>query len=299
MDIDVLEILSPPQRGRFEASTGLIKAPATLILPPEGRGFKRTLEESEMVVVFLHGLGGGRWSWGLHGEASAPEGIASQVMRSLWERGKKAVGLALAGLGNDGSELSPHSQEGITPGHYAQQLEETLRALGLWDGKRIVVIGHSIGAAAAWEFGSLTAKRSLKGKLPRLAVIALSPARAITESRLFTFGCHLSAAAINAGRWLSTPLQPLMRPLRQRMAALAASLKGLAQQGDLTDTLLEIEGVVLVGERDWVVRRGLPGALRKARSRWPVTILPGVGHDLLALPTIGLILAAQITKFFG
>lgn len=94
-------------------------------------------------------LGWRRWSWGVSRGANDPKGLAAQVLHPLWHHGRKAVGLALASLGQDGSLLSPAFQHGSTPQNYAHQLEETLRYLGLVEAKKIIVMGHSIGAAAA------------------------------------------------------------------------------------------------------------------------------------------------------
>lgn len=59
MELDITESLSPDERERFESRTGLVKAPVTLILPPEaGDSPKEALKECEIVMVFLHGLGG-------------------------------------------------------------------------------------------------------------------------------------------------------------------------------------------------------------------------------------------------
>jgi hypothetical protein len=66
IDLDIAESLSLIKRKEFELRTGLVKAPVTIILPPEAGGcLKEALRECEIVMVFLHGLGGGRWSWGV------------------------------------------------------------------------------------------------------------------------------------------------------------------------------------------------------------------------------------------
>lgn len=296
IELDITETLSPPERKQFELRTGLVKAPVTVILPPGTDGcLKEALKECEIVVVFLHGLGGGRWSWGISPGANDPEGLASQVLHPLWRQGQKAVGLAVAGIGQDGSELSPASKRGITPQNYGNQLEETLRFLHFLRGKKIIAIGHSIGAAAAWEFGSGLAEKD--NPVPDLTVIALSPVRALTESWLLTLGCRLSGAALGIGRILSTLFHPLTEPVTRKIATLAAGLRGLAHQGKFAGNLGRVKGVVVVGERDWVARRGLKEALARARSIWPISVLPGVGHNLLTLPTLGMILVTHITKF--
>ncbi len=296
LEVDIWETLSPAARKQFELRTGLVKAPVTIILPPGADGcLKEVLKESEIVVVFLHGLGGGRWSWGVSGSPNEPEGLAVQILRSLWRQGQKAVGLAVAGIGQDGSELGPTSKRGITPQNYASQVEETLRSLHFLEGKKIIAIGHSMGAAAAWEFGSSLAERD--GPLPDLAVVALSPVRTLTESWLLTFGCRLSGAALGVGRILSTLFHPLTEPATRKIATLAAGLTGLAHQGRFAGNLGRVKGVVVVGERDWVARRGLKEALARARAIWPISLMPGVGHNLLAIPTLGMILVTHITRF--
>ncbi|MFQ6002013.1 MAG: alpha/beta fold hydrolase [Anaerolineae bacterium] len=296
IELDITETLSPAERKQFELRTGLVKAPVTIILPPGTNGcLKEALRESEIVVVFLHGLGGGRWSWGVSRGANDPEGLAAQVLHPLWRQGRKAVGLAMAGIGQDGSELGPTSKRGITPQNYANQLEETLRSLHFLEGKKIIAIGHSIGAAAAWEFGCSLAENI--SPLPDLTVVALSPVRTLTESRFLTLGCRLSGAALGVGRILSTLFHPLTEPATRKIAILAAGLRGLAHQGKFAGNLGEVKGVVVVGERDWVARRGLKEVLTRARSIWPVSVLPGVGHNLLTIPTLGMILVTHISKF--
>ena len=296
IELDITETLSPAERERFESRTGLVKAPVTIILPPGTDGcLKQTLQGCEVVVVFLHGLGGGRWSWGVSSGANDPEGLAAQVLHPIWRQGRKAVGLAVAGIGQDGSELGPTSRKGLTPQNYGNQLEETLRSLHFLEGKKIIAIGHSIGAAAAWEFGCTLAEKD--SPVPDLTVVALSPVRTLTESWLLTFGCRLAGAALGVGRILSTLFHPLTEPVTRKIATLVAGLRGLAHQGKFTGNLGGVKGMVLIGERDWVARRGLKEALARARSIWPVSVLPGVGHNLLTIPTLGMILVTHITKF--
>ena len=297
MELDITESLSPDERERFESRTGLVKAPVTLILPPEaGDSPKEALKEREIVMVFLHGLGGGRWSWGVSRGANDPEGLAAQLLYPLWHHGRKAVGLALASLGQDGSLLSPAFQHGITPQNYAHQLEETLRYLGLVEAKKIIVIGHSIGAAAAWEFTSHITQRERK-YAQGITVVALSPVRALAESRFLTFGCRLSGVTLGIGHLLSSLFHPLTEPATRKIASLAAGLRGLSHQGKFAGNLGRVKGLVVVGERDWVARRGLKKTLARARSIWPVFLLPSVGYNLLTIPTRGTILASHITKF--
>lgn len=247
-------------------------------------------------MVFLHGLGGGRWSWGVSRGANDPKGLAAQVLHPLWHHGRKAVGLALASLGQDGSLLSPAFQHGSTPQNYANQLEETLRSLHFLERKKIIVIGHPIGAAAAWEFASHITQRERK-YAQGVTVVALSPVRALAERRFLTFGCRLSGVALGIGHLLSSLFHPLKEPASRKIAALAAGLRGLARQGKFAGNLGRVKGEVVVGERDWVARRGLKKTLARARSIWPVFLLPSVGYNLLTIPTLGTILASHITRF--
>jgi len=231
IELDITETISPAKRKEFELRPGLVKAPITIILPPEAGGcLKEALRECEVVVVFLHGLRGGRQAWGVSRGANDPKGLAAQVLHPLWHQGRKAVGLALASLGQDGSLLSPAFQHGSTPQNYAHQLEETLRYLGLVEAKKIIVIGHSIGAAAAWEFASHITQRERK-YAQGVTVVALSPVRALAESRFLTFGCRLSGVALGIGHLLSSLFHPLTEPASRKIAALAAGLRGLAHQG--------------------------------------------------------------------
>ena len=157
LDFDLTDLLGSSELQEFQEQTGLQKSPVTLVLPDRFQYRQRSSSRrSQVVVAFLHGLGGGRTSWGL-GETvqERQDSFVLQVLRSVESMGRDAVGLVLAGLGRDGGSVhSTVSEGGITPRHYSRQLELVLRCLGLSRCGKIIGIGHSVGAAALWEFAA-------------------------------------------------------------------------------------------------------------------------------------------------
>jgi len=289
VNFDLTAFLSPDRLGDFRRRTGLIRSPATLILPSQEQADLIGTPHIRTVVAFLHGMGAGRWTWGLDNDNDTSHNnidhekrrnsLALQVMTALWEKDPSAVGLVLAGLGHDGSRLSDEARRnGITPRQYADQLLAFLEFLGGCQGKKLIFIGHSIGAAALWEVAE-----ELKGKAD-VVIIAISPVRAIADSRFLSWGCRLSSwglwVAYSVGGWLHL----LSTEVQASLAALAATLRGVGHQGRFRGILEGSRGAIILGQRDWVARRRLRHALARARCPWPVTELPGQGHDLLSAP---------------
>lgn len=289
LDFDVTAFLTPGELRRFRDQTGLETSPVTLVLPAHWQGqLPPSLGENQVVVAFLHGMAGGRTSWGI-GQAGQGqrESLVLKTLHSLESLGKEAVGVVLAGLGRDGGTLdAAASRHGITPQQYSRQLEFVLRYLDLFRCGKIIGVGHSVGAAALWEFAasilsSIGSPVSTTVSRPNLSVVAISPVRAIADSKYLTLGCQI------AGRGLHLLLRPLVRLWRlssRRLldfTAVASVLRGLARQGPFTGNLAGVKGLVLVGERDWVALAGLTAGLRRAGCKWPVAKLAGLGHDLL------------------
>jgi pimeloyl-ACP methyl ester carboxylesterase len=293
LDFDVTDMLHGWELEEFRRLTGLSKSPVTLVLPGQFLDAPLPRERKDRVVVaFLHGFGGSRASWGIRDAPLGRQGLlVSDVLRSVERLGKQAIGVLLAGLGQDGASVDATACNlGLTPEHYSRQLEYVLRYLQLYECGRIVGIGHSFGAAALWEFArrnlaSDTESNRRGESKPEVSVVSISPVRTMTQSTGLRLGCRV------AGQGLDLLVRPLLRLWRFSsgrlwdLVGMASALKGLARQGPFRANLAGIKELVLVGERDWFARRGLSLGLRQAGCTWPVARLAGLGHNLLWHPT--------------
>jgi pimeloyl-ACP methyl ester carboxylesterase len=295
LDFDVTGLLNPSELEEFRKQTGLRRSPVTLVLPDESQiAPERTTKRERVVVAFLHGFGGGRGSWGIQDSGSGRRHLVPDVLSAIEGVGKEAIGVVLAGLGRDGANLDASVRgSGLTPAHYSRQLEYVLRHLQLYDCDRIVGIGHSVGAAALWEFAadrSANGTRSASQAVPspEVSIVSISPVRAIANNRGLRMGCQVAGHGLDL---LLRPVFKLWRLSSRRLwdlAGMASVLKGLARQGPPRVDLTGIKGLVLVGERDWFARLDLAEGLQRAGCSWPVTQLAGLGHNLLWHPaTIG------------
>jgi pimeloyl-ACP methyl ester carboxylesterase len=292
LDFDVTDLLDETESAEFRRQTGLSRSPVTLVLPAGfEEGSARENGQNRVVVAFLHGLGGGRGSWGIGSRTPAERrGFVAHVLHSVDMLGKEAIGLVVAGLGSDGARLDAGARGGgLTPGHYSRQLEYAMRSLGLYDCHRIVGIGHSMGAAALLEFAQHNRTKATEvlgtgEPSPELSVVSISPVGVLANSRALRLGCRIAGQGLDL---VLSPLLSLWHFSSRRiwdLLGMATVLKGLARQRPFKANLEGIKGLVLVGQHDWIARKGLIAGLQRAGCSWPVAQLAGLGHNLLWHP---------------
>jgi pimeloyl-ACP methyl ester carboxylesterase len=292
LDFDVTDFLTLSELEDFRMETGLRSSPVTLVLPSQAQhATDPTAGRNRVVVAFLHGFGGGRGSWGIRKSSLGREGgIVDNVLRAVQRQGKEAIGLVLAGLGRDGGNVDAAMWDlGLTPEHYSRQLEYALRHLGLYDCGRIIGIGHSLGAAALWEFAGRNFTSGMgpmgrEGRRPELSLVSISPVRSMAPNTGLTLGCRVAGQGLDLFARTHLRLWHSSSQRLRNLVGMASVLKGLARQGPFRANLGGIKGLVLIGERDWIARMGLSASLRQAGCTWPVAQLTGLGHDLLWHP---------------
>jgi len=229
---------------------------------------------SERTVVLLHGVGGGRESWG---DALSGTGLA------LARAGFRVLAVDLPGYG-DSRLVEPYDM---------RQLALSVIELIAWLGPApVALVGHSLGGMVALELMAWDAAR-----VAALVLSGTSPAfgnkdgawqREFLEQRLAPLDCGegmtglapglvLGMAAGNAPRDAVARAALLMAgvPEATYRKALAA-LVGFDRRNALA--LLRVPVLCVVGSED---RNSPPKVMQQMAARIPgaeVCVLPGVGH---------------------
>jgi pimeloyl-ACP methyl ester carboxylesterase len=235
------------------------------------------IEDSERVVVLLHGVGGSRESW---------SDALSGTGRALAEAGLCAVALDLPGYG-----LSPR----IDPydiGSLAGSVLETMWSLQRHCAARIALVGHSMGGMVAQEL-VVTAPQQVDA----LVLMASSPAFGRADGAWQAEYLAQRLAPLDAGQSMGMVAAGLCKGMASANAthgavARAAVLMGAVPEAtyraalhaicgfDRRDALGEILAPVLclAGEDD---RNAPPTMMKQMAARMPraqYVCLPETGH---------------------
>lgn len=229
---------------------------------------------SRACVVLLHGVGGGRESWG---DALSGTGLA------LARAGYRVVAADLPGYG-DSRTVEPYTM---------RELALAVAALIAWLGQeRVALVGHSLGGMVAQELMALHGER-----VAALVLAGTSPAfgrkdgawqQQFLTQRLAPLDCGEGMNGLAPGLVLGMAAAEAPRDAVARATLLMAAVpeatyrKALAALSgfDRRDTLATISVPVLclAGAED---RNSPPKVMQMMAARIPgaeFCVLPGVGH---------------------
>lgn len=235
------------------------------------------IEDSERVVVLLHGVGGSRESWSdeLSGSGSA-----------LAAAGFCVVAIDLPGYGQS-LPIEPYDIGGM-----ATRVLETLWSLPRHCAARIAVVGHSMGGMVAQEL-VVTAPQEIDA----LVLMATSPAfgrgdgvwqQEYLAQRLAPLDAGLGMSKIAPGLCKGMASANALHDVVARAALLMAAVPeatyrhalhaivGFDRREGLAEIALPV--LCLAGEDD---RNAPPALMRQMAERIPGAVyrcLPGVGH---------------------
>jgi 3-oxoadipate enol-lactonase len=235
------------------------------------------IEDSERVVVLLHGIGGSRESFG---DAMSGTG------RALAEAGLCAVAIDLPGYGHS------RTTEPYDIGAMAAKVLETMWALPRHCAARFALVGHSMGGMVAQEL-VLTAPQEVDA----LVLMATSPAFGRADGNWQREYVAQRLAPLDAGQGMSRLAPGLCKGMASanavhdvvaRAALLMAAVPEATYRSalhaivrfDRREALADIAVPVLclAGEDD---RNAPPAVLQHMAERIPrarYQCLPGVGH---------------------
>jgi len=230
------------------------------------------------VAVLLHGVGGGRESWG---DALSGSG------RAIADAGLCAIAVDLPGYGHT-PRLARYDMAGL-----ADQLQALLEQLQAQGASRVALVGHSMGGMVAQELMARQAPALVKS----LVLIATSPAfgksdgawqRDYLAQRLAPLDAGQGMGAIAPGltRGMASPLAP------QDAVARAAVLMGAVPEATYRSALQALVGfdrrealarlavpvLCIAGADD---RNAPPAVMKQMAQRIAQAhyhCLPGVGH---------------------
>lgn len=229
---------------------------------------------SERCVVLLHGIGGGRESWG---------DVLSGTGLALARAGFRVLAVDLPGYG-DSRLVEPYDM---------RQLAHSVIELLAWLGPApVALVGHSLGGMVAQELMAWDAER-----VAALVLSGTSPAfgrqdgawqREFIAQRLAPLDCGEGMTGLAPGLVLGMAARDAPRDAVARAALLMAgvpeatyrkalaALAGFDRRAHLAH--LRVPVLCLVGSED---RNAPPNVMQQMAARIPgaeVCVLPGVGH---------------------